>query len=689
MKVRANGKIYTFPDGTSPDEIRLALEEYFSAQGITEVSGAASYEGRPATPDQFDRMMGDTAPVATPLLTGQEAFPGTGEIPELGPTGEMIMPEQQPRPEQDPILAKERLLGAAEVLTTLATAPTTGTLGMLGGTIGGLTAAILRGEFGTPEAARLIEQAAAGGMEQLTYAPRTEAGQQYMQAIAEPLEAVPAFVPAMGAAGAIPAALTAGGQAVRTAAPRVAEAARRVMPQRPMAGELMERPQEVGPARVMPEGIIIEEGVPPRSVGAAEVPVAVKRREVAAQMPVPFEGRTGLTAGQATRDFAQLQFEKETAKLGEIGAPLRERVQAQTANFIDNFDALIDLPVPIEREVRAIGMAVDKAITTKAEVQRKKIQKLYQRADELGETADLVEMQPLLVAFADLERFEGVAGNVKPIRQEATRLGAIAVDEDGALVAQQMSIKDAELLRQFVNQATDWADKRQSLMARKINAAIDSSTDGLGGEIYKKARRERAKYAEEFENVGLTAKLLAKKGNTSERAIAFEDVFNKIIILSPVEEMNKLRRTLLKAGPDGRQAWADLKAQGIEFIKDRSLSVSQKDSAGNPALSPNQLNKVISSLDAAGKLESLYGKKIAQQLRDLAELSTAIYTAPNGAVNFSNSASAIANAVDTILTYGISGMPIAGRAVLKESLDYIKNRKLKARIREALKEPKE
>jgi hypothetical protein len=189
---------------------------------------------------------------------GGSRAPGTGEIPELGPTGEMIMPEQQPRPEQDPILAKERLLGAAEVLTTLATAPTTGALGMLGGTIGGLTAAILRGEFGTPEAARLIEQAAAGGMEQLTYAPRTEAGQQYMQAIAEPLEAVPAFVPAMGAAGAIPAALTAGGQAVRTAAPRVAEAARRVMPQRPMAGELMERPQEVGPARVMPEGIIIE-----------------------------------------------------------------------------------------------------------------------------------------------------------------------------------------------------------------------------------------------------------------------------------------------------------------------------------------------------------------------------------------------------------------------------------------------
>jgi len=451
----------------------------------------------------------------------------------------------------------------------------------------------------------------------------------------------------------------------------------------------MERPQEVGPARVMPEGIIIEDGVPPRSVGAAEAPVEVVRREVAAQMPVPFEGRTGLTAGQATRDFAQLQFEKETAKLGEIGAPLRERVQAQTANFIDNFDALIDLPTPIEREVRAIGMAVDRAVKNKAEVQRKKIQKLYKQADEAGDTLGLVQMQPLVLALEDLARFEGVAGNVGPIRKEANRLGAIAVNEEGNLIAQELSIKDAELLRQFVNQATDWTDKRQSLMARKINAAIDSSTEGLGGEIYKRARRERAKYAEEFENVGLTAKLLAKKGNTSERAIAFEDVFNKIIILSPVEEMNKLRRTLLKAGPDGRQAWADLKAQGIEFIKDRSLSVSQKDAAGNPLLSPDKLQKVVKALDNDGKLESLYGKKIAQQLRDLAELSTVIYTAPQGSVNFSNTASAIGNAVDTVLTYGISGMPIAGRAVLKESLDYVKNRKLKARIREALKEPKE
>ena len=298
-------------------------------------------------------------------------------------------------------------------------------------------------------------------------------------------------------------------------------------------------------------------------------------------------------------------------------------------------------------------------------------------------------MDAAVDALNDVERFSGVSPNVASARAEALRLGAAILDDEGNLVAQKMSVNDAEILRQFVNTATDWRDTRQSTMGKKIKNGIDESTDAAGGEIYQKSRAERKKYADEFENVGLTAKMLGTKGKTDERAIAFEDVFNKIIILSPVEEMNKMRRTLLKAGPDGKQAWADLKAQAIAYIKEKSLSKSQRDAAGNPTLSPDALQKVVQSLDRAGKLESLFGKKVAQKLRDLAELATEIYTAPQGAVNYSNTASAITNAVDTVLTYGISGMPIAGRAVLKESLDYIKNRKLKARIREALKEPTE
>ena len=221
-------------------------------------------------------------------------------------------------------------------------------------------------------------------------------------------------------------------------------------------------------------------------------------------------------------------------------------------------------------------------------------------------------------------------------------------------------------------------------MARKINSAIDSATEEAGGQLYRDARKLRAQYADEFENVGLTAKLLGTKGKTSERQIALEDVFNKVVLMSPTDEMNKLRGSLLKAGGEGKQAWADLKSKGIEHIKQASLSSSQKDSTGNPLLSPDKLNRVINTLDNEGKLESLYGKKQAQTLRDLAELSSVIYTAPPGAINTSNTASALTVAMDSLAGFGVTGMPLPVVTTLREAGKYLKNRKLKARINEAL-----
>jgi hypothetical protein len=230
---------------------------------------------------------------------------------------------------------------------------------------------------------------------------------------------------------------------------------------------------------------------------------------------------------------------------------------------------------------------------------------------------------------------------VAPIRREALRLGVLAEDADGNLVPQAKPIADVELFRQFVNEATDWTDKRQALMARRINAAVDAGTEGRGGEAYKAARKLRENFANEFENVGLTKALLGTKRGTDERAVAFDDVFDKIIINAPLEEMNKLRTTLVTAGPEGKAAWNELKAGAIRYIKDRSLSTAQRDEMGNPLLSPDKLNSTIKTFDREGKLDSLFGKKQAQQLRDLGQLSIDIYTAPPGAVNFSNTASAL------------------------------------------------
>jgi hypothetical protein len=149
--------------------------------------------------------------------------------------------------------------------------------------------------------------------------------------------------------------------------------------------------------------------------------------------------------------------------------------------------------------------------------------------------------------------------------------------------------------------------------------------------------------------------------------------------------MNKLRSSLLKSGKEGKQAWSDLKAAGIERIKESSMSASQRDSMGNPVLSPDKLIRAIRSFDESGKLESLYGKKQAQIIRDLGEIASVIYTAPPGAINTSNTASALMVALDSLGTFAVTGVPAPVATAIKEASKYVKNKKVKARINEALK----
>lgn len=623
------------------------------------------------------------APVAAPMAAPAVQQPG---VPR--PIGVPEPPAPAPVPAPGMM---QQLIGEAEALGSLATA---GTTGLIGGVQSGgraLAQEILSGQFGTPDAARRIEEAVTGGMRGMTYQPRTQTGQEVLQRVGGAVEMLPPVLPIVGPA-VVPGA----------AAARQVGTEARAMAQGRQALPMVERvePTLTGVPAAAPAAapsMVMRAEQPPvapptaavgrGSAGAAGVPVEMERRAIAASMPVPFTGQAGLTKGQASRDFAQLQFEKESAKLADMGQPLRERGQQQTATFIQNFDALIDLPQPISREKRGIGILVDKALVDKAEVKRTDIRKAYKEAERAGEMRDPVELDPLAATLTELDRFEGVAKNIPAVRREAQRLGAISIDEAGNLQPGRLSIADSETLRQFVNEATDWTDRREALFGRKINASIDAATEGKGGELYKKARKLRADFASEFENVGLTSKLLGTKRGTDERQIAFEDVFDKVIVLSPVDEMNKLRRTLLTAGPDGKQAWSDLKAKGIEYIKDASFSPSQRDAAGNPLLSPDKLQKVVRSLDESGKLESLYGKKQAQTLRDLADLATVIYTAPPGAINTSNTSSAILNALDTGATFLLTNLPLPAKAVLSEAAQYLKDRKLKARIKDALREP--
>jgi len=584
----------------------------------------------------------------------------------------------------------DRIVGAGETALSLLTGAVGAPLGMIQGTGAGLAREILSGQFGTPAAAQRIEQAATEQAARFTYAPRTQAGREMLGAVGEAAQVLPPVLPVVAAPGAV---LQAAGQAapiVQATTQRAAAAAA------PVAMSVATAPARGVRAAGRAVGVLPPEpaaldavsqtsaALQRGSAGASGLAIGTERVARAEMMPVPFTGPSALTAGQASRNFAQLQFEKEAAKLPDVGAPLRERVETQTANMIRNFDALIDMPSPVAADPRAMGMGVDRALVNRVEVQRRRVNQAYDRARAEGAMQEPVEMAPLASQLTTMVPLEGLVKTIPAIRAEGVRLGVLGVDEAGNLVPRTVSLETSELLRQFVNKYTDWGDRSQALVGRQINASIDAATEGAGGEAYRAARKQRERFANEFENVGLTAKLLGTKRGTDERQVAFGDVFDKVVLTAPVEEMNKLRSTLLRAGPEGQQAWSDLKSGGIRFIKDASLSPSQRDASGNPLLSPDKLQRTVRSFDQDGKLEALYGKRQAQVLRDLAELASDIYTAPPGAINTSNTASALQVAMDSLVTFGATGVPAPAMTALKEATKYVKNRKTKARIQAAL-----
>jgi hypothetical protein len=591
-------------------------------------------------------------------IPAQQAGPSQAEIqaahesgvPILDAAGNVIDP---PDPAQQ---VKERsfgeqAVGVAEGLASTALTAPAALAGTVVGSFEGAARELITGESGQDIAERRIQQFTA------PFAPVTEVGQETVGAIGEALEPLSSLPPVL---------------------PTTSQLQALSQPSRASTRVLVKQLQESSLPSITKSDLGFRKS--DLSVGAAETPRQLERVTTAEGLPIPLTGESALTKGQATRNFEQLQFEKEAAKLGDLGEPLRDRVSKQAAVLTQNLDALAEQPGALRTEFRDIGQAVDSALVTRANRLKRREEALYKKADEAGEMREEISVESFPDVMEFLSEMDDVANNAGAIQKNAIKRGII--DAEGA--PQKISLRDLESFRQRVNAFTDISDPREARVRRIVLNSIDEATESAGGDAYQQARRFAAKTRQEFENVGITKRLMASKRGTSERQIAYEDVFKKVFLDSPIEELNKVRGTLLKSGDDGKQAWADLKGKGIDYIKENAQNFNQLDEAGRPTLSPAKLNKVINSLDSQGKLDAIYGKRNAQVIRDLGELSTDVFTAPPGAVNFSNTASAMQVAMDQLGTFAVTGIPAPVANILRESTKFVKNAKKRKQVQESI-----
>lgn len=495
--------------------------------------------------------------------------------------------------------------------------------------------------------------------QEFTYQPTSPVSQDVVASLASGLEAskLPPFIPALGVTA------RATQQASRTTAPMV----RGNLP----SYEQVAQSAKSAPMRIA-ELLREKEDAALSGVGAAEVPDFQKRINIAQGLRVPVK----LSKGQATRELGQTQFETEIAKTypQDVGRPLIKSKLDQNERILQNFDAFVDATGAEkagEFNLREVGKVVDSALVNQANKAKQAIGNAYKAAREAGETSELVDVTGVQNYLNGLE---AEAINAPIITSAKMKLEKLAPNG-------QISLNDLEEVRKMVNSLSGDTPSNMAF-GKQIKNEIDATTVGKGGDLYQQARKLRENYAREFENVGFVNKLLSKKAGSSDRAVALEDVFDHSIMKGSLDDVRAIGRTLKKAGPEGEQAWRELQGQTIEQMKAAVTKNIQRDEAGNPVVSPKQLDTFVKNLDSDGKLDYLFGKKGAQEIRDLRDTAITVYS-PVAGINTSNTSSALTQALDRIKGSALSKIPMAG-PLFEIGSEMVEKKKLGKQVQESL-----
>jgi len=473
------------------------------------------------------------------------------------------------------------------------------------------------------------------------YQPRSGASQNVLQSIGSAFEATK-LPPVMPTTGMIPSYA------------RMAQAT---------------TPQVSETVRTMPEMLRRKPQPTMSGVGAAETPEAVTRYQMAQNLRVPIQ----ISKGEATKDFGQQAFEIETAKNypETIGKPLLEAKAGRNAAILQNFDAYVDATDKQFFNLRKVGKVVDEALQKSYDKDAGLVRAAYEKARVEGAMQDPIDYSPLTAYIQ--KQAPTVRAKLSPILDVVDE----EITRNDLAKTGVMPINALEDIYKVINENYDFNAPKHFIEMKNI---INQITAGKGGEAYQTAKKLRTELANKYENSSYVDKLLStKKGYSKDRMIAFEDVFKHSILDGSLDDVRAIGYVLKKSGKEGLDAFNELKGQTIQYIKDEVTKSTKNDILGNPVVSPARLKAIVTELDQDGKLDYLFGKKGAQEIRDLMETTLDIHTTVEGATNYSNSSSAFIRGLDFLGKF-----PIPKVLGAKTAAEMIKNRELKKKVQESI-----
>jgi len=616
------------------------------------------------------KLAGSVAPTTAPI---------TSDVPLLASQ----MPKQVPIETKTSMADKLKAL--YEVPATIGSAMVSQPASMIYGLGKGVVQDISQGRMPTAESRDINYRQA---REATQFQPTSPASVNALETIGGALEEA-RLPPYLGNIGMIPSAVQSAGavvpmvnQAIRTAKPAVRTMAQALRNEGQMIEDAIQpainrisqatEPVTSKAAQIAqalkkePESSVTISGV-----GAAEVPEAVTRAQMAEQLRVPIK----LSKGQATRELGQQQFEAETMKTypEDVGRPLILAQEERNAKIGQNLDAYVDATgakVANEFYLRPTGEAVDEALVESADKLRKSYKSAYETARASEEGQQKVNVQGIIKQLNDLEPEASNAPVITAAKMKLQRLS-----EDG-----EMTLNAIEEVRKMVNRLAEDSPSNMAF-GGDIKKMIDVVTENAGGDLFKEARRLRTKFANEFENIGLINDLLSKKPKSKDRVVAMEKVFDHSVMQSDLDSLKALGYTLKKT-EKGQQAWAEIKGQTLSHLRDAITKGIETDSLGQRTFSPKQFDVIVKNLDKSGKLDYLFSKSGAQEIRNLRDTVININSQAKG-VNASNTSSAVNKVLDSVLKKVAGKVPFAG-PMIEAGAEAVEKKNIAKKVQKSL-----
>jgi len=495
--------------------------------------------------------------------------------------------------------------------------------------------------FNTPEGIKAGEAAARTTAAQF-YQPRTETGQQITGAIGNFLGAIP------------PTPLTSAGTSLSVLGPAAVNQLSPILR------------QATAPVKNKLASTLTRQQPNMQGMGAASTAEDLMREERLQRLNLP------ATAGERTKSLAQQQFEAdiERGAISGVSEVKKQELAEQMGRFREQqkqaitrkFEGMAEqtgAEVADPTQMRQVGKIVDQALVSTFDKKFNAYKQAYAKADTAGETLQEVPYQNI-IDYID-QKTPTMRQKLDPILDSV----AESLKMNDPTGKGTISIRALEDVYQQIGKV------KGSPNAKDLKGLIDQATENAGGDLYRTARAQRKQLAKEFENVSRVDKLLGTKAGYADRQVAYEDVFKHVVLDGSLEEMRTVTSLLKKAGPEGRQAYAELQGQTIQYLKDLLTKGDQ--------MSFKNFNTAVKQLDYDDKLTYMFGKKGSQEIIDMRDALKDILVKQPGAVNYPNTAGAVMR--------GLEGLEAIRIPLAKQAAQFERGRQTTKRLEEALKQP--